>query len=335
MKFAGKILCVVVPVLLGSFVFAQTITVTSPNGGENWMKGSTHPITWNAAGITSGTFKITLWRGGSNLGVVASGIAASQRSFNWIAGNLESGSAAAGTDYKIRVKLQDRPIFDESQHPFSILEVMHYLPTPQITIMPHTVRFPFNMPVTFRTEEKNRERHQRNCLFSIGRQAIPADPHEFLVGFSAYCIDGGFGCADQCRAQAFRARPLYEAARLRSLIGKTIVSAVLSFRHKHTDADPACVSCLTSAVFYAGRMGEANPPVRETRRLVPVPSGDRVQIDVTEWIRNWLHEEDPAYTGAPHNYTLSLVGPDESMEFNNRRCLSFFDDGRLVVTYNE
>ena len=42
----------------GSGVFAMTFTppaaasiqVTSPNGGEKWEQGSTHPITWTATG---------------------------------------------------------------------------------------------------------------------------------------------------------------------------------------------------------------------------------------------------------------------------------------------
>ena len=30
-----------------------TLTVTSPNGGENWTAGSTHTVTWTATGDTS------------------------------------------------------------------------------------------------------------------------------------------------------------------------------------------------------------------------------------------------------------------------------------------
>jgi len=40
-----------------------SITVTSPNGGENWEAGSTHNITWASASIT-GTVRIELSRDG-------------------------------------------------------------------------------------------------------------------------------------------------------------------------------------------------------------------------------------------------------------------------------
>ena len=39
------------------FTIQLPITITSPNGGENWQGLSTHSITWNPAG-TSGVFNI-------------------------------------------------------------------------------------------------------------------------------------------------------------------------------------------------------------------------------------------------------------------------------------
>jgi hypothetical protein len=40
-------------------LIVPTITVTSPNGGENLSIGTTHNITWKSSNIT-GTLKITL-----------------------------------------------------------------------------------------------------------------------------------------------------------------------------------------------------------------------------------------------------------------------------------
>lgn len=99
---------------------AGSITVTSPNGGENWPQGFTHNITWTT-GITQGTCKITVWQGSTNLGVVASGLPVSQKTFPWVVGKLVTGSVPLGSGYKIRVKLQDEPIWDESDNTFSII----------------------------------------------------------------------------------------------------------------------------------------------------------------------------------------------------------------------
>ena len=39
---------------------ADSITVTSPNGGESWLRGSVHPITWTSIGSVGSTVKIEL-----------------------------------------------------------------------------------------------------------------------------------------------------------------------------------------------------------------------------------------------------------------------------------
>ena len=35
------------------FIYSQSITVTSPNGGEIWAYNSNHNITWNSSGVSS------------------------------------------------------------------------------------------------------------------------------------------------------------------------------------------------------------------------------------------------------------------------------------------
>ena len=41
----------------------QTVTVTSPNGGESWQAGSAQSITWTQTGLT-GSVTIDLYKGG-------------------------------------------------------------------------------------------------------------------------------------------------------------------------------------------------------------------------------------------------------------------------------
>jgi len=74
----------------------DTITIVSPNGGEIWLPGSTHIITWLRAGTTLGpNVKIELWKGG----VFKQQLVYAQpgSSFTWII----PSNIVLGTDYKI------------------------------------------------------------------------------------------------------------------------------------------------------------------------------------------------------------------------------------------
>ncbi|MBN1196325.1 MAG: hypothetical protein JXA62_02875 [Candidatus Aminicenantes bacterium] len=97
------------------------VSVTSPNGGEQWNKNSTQAIRWSASGISGGTYEITLWRGGANQGTVANGISAHQTSFNWNVGTLVGGGEAApATGYIIKVRHQSGTAEDVSDRSFEI-----------------------------------------------------------------------------------------------------------------------------------------------------------------------------------------------------------------------
>jgi len=100
---------------------AQKIYIFSPNGGEEWRKGSNQTISWNNSETTSGTFKITLWRNGSNLGVIATNLPASQNTFDWTVGKLQGApDAPLGSGYTVKIRVQGKPISDTSNAPFTI-----------------------------------------------------------------------------------------------------------------------------------------------------------------------------------------------------------------------
>ena len=44
-------------------VAVPTITVTSPNGGETWQRGTSHTVTWSYTGSPGSNVKITLLKG--------------------------------------------------------------------------------------------------------------------------------------------------------------------------------------------------------------------------------------------------------------------------------
>jgi hypothetical protein len=98
---------------------SQTITVTSPNGGENWVLGSPHNITWRSSGVT-GKVNILLFNRNQRVGVIQSDVAVSAGSFSWIVGNYQGGTAAPGTNYKVEIRKPQTEILDASDRPFTI-----------------------------------------------------------------------------------------------------------------------------------------------------------------------------------------------------------------------
>ena len=102
---------------------AQTITVTAPNGGENWTIGRTSTILWSSSGVTS--VRIVLFRGGTaaahRIGNIAEGLPAASGSYTWVVGATSGGTAAAGGDYYIRVRSESDATADTSAAPFTLV----------------------------------------------------------------------------------------------------------------------------------------------------------------------------------------------------------------------
>lgn len=94
-------------------IATPTLTVTSPNGGESWDRGSSHNITWSSVGVT-GNVLIQLYQNGSATGTAWS--VANTGSFNW------SGISVAGsTHYKIGMSAFSGQVYDFSNAEFTIL----------------------------------------------------------------------------------------------------------------------------------------------------------------------------------------------------------------------
>ncbi len=98
-----------------AIVAPEGITVTSPNGGEAWLPGSMHPITWTSVGA-SGNVKIELLRG-ALIDSVISASAPDTGSFDW---TIPAGQASA-TNYRVRVSSLGAPtLTDTSDAAFTI-----------------------------------------------------------------------------------------------------------------------------------------------------------------------------------------------------------------------
>ena len=80
-----------------SITIAPTITVISPNGGEQWQRGTTQIITWASSGVTN--VKIELMKGTAVNRTITSSTPAANGSYNWAI----LATQTSGTDYKIRI----------------------------------------------------------------------------------------------------------------------------------------------------------------------------------------------------------------------------------------
>lgn len=121
----GVGVCSLVFMLLSSFIspnagHAQTVRITSPNGGENWRIGETQKISWTFSGLSSGScFYVDLLHNGKSIGTIFTN-RCSISSWDWKVGQLQSGTVAPGPGYKIRIQTVGG-IFDESDGAFSLV----------------------------------------------------------------------------------------------------------------------------------------------------------------------------------------------------------------------
>ncbi len=104
--------------LLGLPPAPCSVTLLAPNGGERWVEGRIHTITWESATTCGPTVDLTLVHPSASLQeLIAAGVP-NDGSHAWVAHRL--GEASEG--YFIRVTDTAGGASDESDGPFSILE---------------------------------------------------------------------------------------------------------------------------------------------------------------------------------------------------------------------
>jgi len=102
-----------------SIIDKPLITVTSPNGGESWQRGTSQNITWDSVGDVGSSVRIDLYKGDVlNLKIISS--ADNNGSYDWSIPLDQT----IDSDYKIKIASASNPaVFDESDDYFSIDEV--------------------------------------------------------------------------------------------------------------------------------------------------------------------------------------------------------------------
>ena len=97
---------------------SSTITVTSPNGGENWEPGSSHSITWSSSNLPGSNVGIQLYRSGVYITSISSSIT-DDGSYTWSI----SSSLAEHDDYQVMIySTSESSISDYSDNYFTIEE---------------------------------------------------------------------------------------------------------------------------------------------------------------------------------------------------------------------
>jgi subtilisin family serine protease len=99
-----------------------SLTVTVPNGGENWDIGSTQQITWTSTGL-SNSLTIQLYQNGTFVGKITQDVDPNEGSFMWTVGELISGEVSAGSGYEIRIIDKATSTFDNSNGTFTLTDI--------------------------------------------------------------------------------------------------------------------------------------------------------------------------------------------------------------------
>ncbi len=101
---------------------ASSITVTSPNGGENWRLGSDHNITWTYTGSPGDNVKIELYKAGVLYKTIAASAPIGSGGSGAFAWTIATNHAAA-SDYRIRVSSTTTAAEDSSNADFTLSKV--------------------------------------------------------------------------------------------------------------------------------------------------------------------------------------------------------------------
>ena len=124
-------------------IIASGLTLTSPNGGEEWLVNSTHTVTWQFSGLLQTIRLEYSLDNGRNWRLIADGVPNSG-SRDWLLPNSESDSVL------VRVLNPDSGVpSDVSDQLFSISSVISSVPTRQSTLIPSDFALAQNYPNPF------------------------------------------------------------------------------------------------------------------------------------------------------------------------------------------
>ena len=161
-------------IFFGVTVFAGTLRITSPDGGERWQLGTMQNITWRASGSFANPVKLVLLKDGTALGPIVKDLDSHAGTFSWRAGEYHQGTmggplrtASFGSGYTIKIKEQTVPTSDVSNSGFTLYFAAVVRPDLQIT---NVFKDPFgNLGVRV----KCLGGYRGNCLLRVENPNMP------------------------------------------------------------------------------------------------------------------------------------------------------------------
>jgi hypothetical protein len=112
---------------------SSSITLTSPNGGESWQRGTLHTVTWNYLGDPGSAVKIAVTKAGTEVGTIAASAplgSGGKGSYSWTV----SPTGSTGSDYKVSIQSISKPtIKDLSNNYFTLTPAGAVTPSVSVT----------------------------------------------------------------------------------------------------------------------------------------------------------------------------------------------------------
>jgi hypothetical protein len=142
------------------------IDLVAPNGGESWALGSVQNIVWTSSRL-SNSIRITLWKDGIKVGLIATGVDPVVGFLPWLVGTHTGGVVAAGSGYTIKIKEISTTVSDISDAAFDIIPA---IPPVINNVMPSGVTLPIGSPVDITWETSGAVGPVKLSLWKDGMQ---------------------------------------------------------------------------------------------------------------------------------------------------------------------
>jgi len=129
--------------IFSGFLFSQSFTLISPNGGESWCIGKTYEIKWNSSQV-QGNIILKLQKGNTLLGSIAWNIP-NTGTHSWTINDIQGAPIEPGNDYKVIVRSKDDiSIEDISDSYFEIKNCINF--DKDLSDVPDYTRRPLSKP---------------------------------------------------------------------------------------------------------------------------------------------------------------------------------------------
>jgi len=313
-----------------SVAFAESITLTSPNGGESWMLGTSQNITWTWTGELAGTVTLILMKDGRRLGDIATRIPVTAGSYSWNVGQYSGGTAAAGGGYRIRIRHVSGEWQDRSDSDFAIVMRIAAVSPTKIVMALSPVRTIEIPGIIGHCYKRVYQETTAPCLNTMGLGPhLIARPGEMQVGYANHFDDRG-ACRDEWINYVYRGWIRFGDDGLRSLAGKRIDKAELKLHNSAISVRYATGYQCARPVWVLdepGREGFEGYDVAShyLGDLPLVRVGSDAVLDITALVRQWIE-------GTVANHGLMIRSIYENFSnHSNDECISIFNNVRLVV----